>query len=400
MTQSNKVFVATILMMGLVLGLTTGGAIFFLYRTAVQEQKGRLLEVVKSQAQFIEILHEINSDHGSGMGLSSHMSHADELDDFFVKLAELLRSSSTAETHLPVLQFFIAEKDEENVRFHMGSPKLMKGPVPYEKLLGKPMGMALQGNTDVLKTRDHMGSPILCSFTYVPSVGMGIVAKLLLKDLRRPFVRSALFTCTGALVLLLLSGLVMKKRVSPLVTRLEEQHLELKYMNEHLHTLATTDALTQLFNRQHFNEQIHAGLLVANRYHRSLSLILMDIDHFKNINDSLGHLTGDTVLNKISGLLQNRVRKSDIVARWGGEEFAVLLNETGEEDACSIARELCDTIAAHDFDVDLQVTCSFGVAVYTRHETTEALIGRADQALYQAKRAGRNQVVFQAYFDA
>ncbi|BBO67647.1 hypothetical protein DSCA_15770 [Desulfosarcina alkanivorans] len=117
--------------------------------------------------------------------------------------------------------------------------------------------------------------------------GLGIVAKIYLEDLRRPFIRTALITYAGAFALVLLSGLIMRRTVSPLVAKLENQHSELENKNKYLHKLATTDSLTNLYNRQHFNEHLEYGIRRAERYNQNVSLILFDIDHFKQINDTI-----------------------------------------------------------------------------------------------------------------
>lgn len=173
----------------------------------------------------------------------------------------------------------------------------------------------------------------------------------------------------------------------------EKQHRELESINEYLHKRATIDTLTELFNRQHFNEQLSQSTFRAIRYNFKLSLILLDIDHFKVINDSYGHLAGDSVLKEISTLLQSQTRKSDLLARWGGEEFVILVLEADLETTGKIAQKLCDAVASFKFSIKQQVTCSFGITSYNYDEPITDFINRADQALYKAKENGRNQVV-------
>lgn len=393
MTDSNKVFAMSIFVMGVVVFLTTAGSVSFLYHTAVEEQKERLLEVVKKQARFIEAFHETTCEHKKDWDFEPGQSHAHELEIFFSKLSGSHRTGRKKGKNSPVLNFYIAEKKDNFVHFYVGIEKLIHTPVPYQKIQGKPMGHALEGKTDVLKTVDHMGNLILCSYTYAPSVRMGIVAKIFLNDLRLPFLKTALLTYLGAFVLFFLGGLAIKMTAAPLVSELEKKRRELEITNKNLHKLATTDNLTQLYNRQHFNKQMAYGILLKERQNCYLALILLDIDYFKHINDVLGHLTGDVVLKTLSELLSCQIRKSDILARWGGEEFAILLFDSDQKNARYLAEKLCTMIGEYDFGIGKKVTCSFGVTVHRKGETDIDFIKRADDALYAAKRSGRNQVV-------
>ncbi len=173
----------------------------------------------------------------------------------------------------------------------------------------------------------------------------------------------------------------------------KKQHLELERINKYLHQQANTDTLTELRNRQYFNERLGQEILRAERYKRSLSLIIFDIDFFKDINDNFGHLAGDGVLKELAALMQTQVRQSDVLARWGGEEFVILVHETNGDFSHLLAEKLCQSIAQHNFSLKKKITCSFGVTEYIACETSADFINRADQALYQAKETGRNRVV-------
>ena len=183
-------------------------------------------------------------------------------------------------------------------------------------------------------------------------------------------------------------------------------HLRLKLLtedleaaNEKLYKLSCTDPLTDLFNRRHFNNVLDVEVARVVRYGLPLSLLLCDLDHFKRINDELGHLVGDAVLRSVSATLTKGVRKADIVARYGGEEVALVLTNTGTAGAFVLAERL--RAAVEDTEVlsggsKVQVTASFGIAVAEpKGDVTSAvmLVRRADKALYAAKRRGRNQVV-------
>lgn len=164
------------------------------------------------------------------------------------------------------------------------------------------------------------------------------------------------------------------------------------------HERSITDPLTGVFNRRHFVEVFDQELAKAVRYKRDFSLVLLDIDHFKLVNDRLGHLAGDQILREVASLIRESVRKVDLVARYGGEEFAVLLPETGPEGAHALAEKLRRRFEQHafsdrDFLPDRRVTASLGHASFGHHGlTVESMVRVADEALYRAKHEGRNRV--------
>ncbi len=164
---------------------------------------------------------------------------------------------------------------------------------------------------------------------------------------------------------------------------------------------AATDALTKLLNRQAFDFVFQQALLDSERSRQPLCVALMDIDHFKKINDKHGHLIGDHVLKEIAAISRRSLRESDVICRWGGEEFLLLLKNCSLEKATSIAENLRSTIAANDFSRTtdlakgkLSLTVSMGVAECKSQESEDSVFERADVALYQAKENGRNSVYF------
>jgi diguanylate cyclase (GGDEF)-like protein/hemerythrin-like metal-binding protein len=155
---------------------------------------------------------------------------------------------------------------------------------------------------------------------------------------------------------------------------------------------ADTDALTGVLNRMGFNDAMSRELGRARRYGQTLSVAIVDIDHFKRVNDEFGHPVGDQVLARTAKLLSSCVRESDTVARWGGEEFALIAPMTTEDGAASLAEKLRSIMAATHLGPKDAVTASFGVAELRPDDTVETLLARADAALYRAKQSGRNQV--------
>jgi diguanylate cyclase (GGDEF)-like protein len=169
---------------------------------------------------------------------------------------------------------------------------------------------------------------------------------------------------------------------------------EAKY-HEEIYKLTILDIPTQAYNKRHFLEQLDRELLRARRYGRPLTLVMMDIDFFKRVNDEHGHLAGDYVLSELSRLIKNRVRSEEVFARYGGEEFVLLLPETNLEGARSLAENLRARVETHVFEfqnVVIPVTLSLGVAELGDDTEGERLIARADEKLYEAKRGGRNRV--------
>ena len=168
--------------------------------------------------------------------------------------------------------------------------------------------------------------------------------------------------------------------------------------HEELYRLAIVDALTGLHNRRYLMDYLERELARSVRYGRPLALIMLDIDHFKSINDTLGHLAGDLVLRELSRQLSSEICKDELLARYGGEEFVAVLTETSHQTAAAVAERLRRKTANHAFVFEggtYNVTISLGVAATHESETPSALglIQRADQRLYCAKRQGRNCVV-------
>ncbi len=195
-----------------------------------------------------------------------------------------------------------------------------------------------------------------------------------------------LFTVVGVV-------LYWNYRLRTLNRKIATSHQELEKASRELHILSVTDSLTGLFNRHHFEKTLESEIERARRYELDLSLIILDVDHFKHINDAHGHQVGDQVLVKIAGIITERIRKTDIAGRWGGEEFVIILPQTDLKQAVSSAEDIRAKIQALENNDALQVTASIGVATWQAEDKTSDIFLRADKALYEAKQKGRNCVV-------
>ncbi len=165
---------------------------------------------------------------------------------------------------------------------------------------------------------------------------------------------------------------------------------------ETISQMMVTDGLTQAANKRHLTEKVTDELNRSARHGRPLSLVMFDVDHFKKVNDTHGHVAGDVVLKEIASLVRSRVRRNEVFGRYGGEEFALLLPETTLQGAVTLAQELCVLVGSTPFLFDrtrIPVTISLGVAQWNPAiRTTDEFIRAADAKLYQAKRDGRNRV--------
>jgi diguanylate cyclase (GGDEF)-like protein len=176
--------------------------------------------------------------------------------------------------------------------------------------------------------------------------------------------------------------------------------LENAFLFSQVQETALRDGLTGLWTHRALNDQLDAELLEASRFDQPLSIILMDVDHFKSINDTYGHQAGDQVLQGFAQVLLRNVRNIDFVARYGGEEFVVLLLQTPAAEAIATAEKIRRDLEAQRFDVGgkiISITGSFGVSTFSDDAASaQQLMRFADQRMYAAKKAGRNQVIGRA----
>jgi len=175
---------------------------------------------------------------------------------------------------------------------------------------------------------------------------------------------------------------------------LEGGSVETSY-HEEIYRLMTFDGLTGAHNKRYFHETLEREASRSKRYSRNVSLILFDIDHFKKVNDTYGHIAGDSLLCQLAALVRANIRREDIFARVGGEEFAIIVPETAAEEARAVAEKIRGLIEATEMVFDtiaIPVTVSLGVAGLAPNESAEALYAKADALLYRAKQSGRNRV--------
>lgn len=280
---------------------------------------------------------------------------------------------------------------------HVGSSIVITAPTIGFFLLALALGYAaggrVAGNYSAVVARNFMISAALAG------IGLaGITVDWLFAHLQ-PTLVAYLFFVGGVLCPLawllgqtvpILTNLMQAERTGKAVGKalLIRDITEKKVLIEQLHQTASTDELTGVFNRRHLMELSHRAFQLAQRHQQPLSVIIVDVDHFKAINDRRGHLAGDVLLSKIAALFAARLRATDILGRYGGDEFIIALPETDAQRAGELARELNTACLA-----ECGATLSLGVAQsQAAHADFNTLLGKADEALYRAKAGGRNQV--------
>lgn len=187
--------------------------------------------------------------------------------------------------------------------------------------------------------------------------------------------------------------LVYNRNLKEKVEELQAEIIERKRLEEKLEKRAATDSLTQIYNRLGFENIIKREIERFKRYNQSLAIIIFDIDRFKKINDTYGHITGDYILKAIVDIAKKNIREIDYLVRWGGEEFMIVAPDTTLEKVEALAERIRKAIEDYKFDKAIRVTVSFGATHFTENDTENTFIKRADEAMYQAKAKGRNIVV-------
>lgn len=245
----------------------------------------------------------------------------------------------------------------------------------------------------------------LCLITLVAFEATGFVATTALADRLTPNIQKitmllgyTIFFHTVAYLSGNLSDMIKNTRQS--LIRVEQEKLKLEREKaEESERLAITDGLTSLYNHRYFQEQLVKEVQRAQRYTSSISLVLGDVDHFKNFNDNYGHLQGDNILRHVAAILKTETRQTDVVARYGGDEFVIILPNAEKADALRVAENIRNRIrselgSGQETSILIAATMSFGVASFPLDALTPmGLIQKADESLYGAKNGGRDRVV-------
>lgn len=182
------------------------------------------------------------------------------------------------------------------------------------------------------------------------------------------------------------------RKLARLNREIAKTHKSLALKSQELETLSITDRLTGIYNRMKLEEVLANEHIRVQRTGQPFTIILLDVDLFKDVNDTFGHQVGDAVLRELAELLQANIRQTDTVGRWGGEEFMIVCPETDREGGVILAENLRQKTSAGIMAHSKHVTCSFGVAEYSAGEGENLLVARVDKALYKAKNKGRNRV--------
>lgn len=204
---------------------------------------------------------------------------------------------------------------------------------------------------------------------------------------------SLVWQLLGIILLLIVIGIIWYYIQKKYVGKLKNANSQIQIQNEQLRALSTTDSLTNIHNRSKLNSLLTECTNSHKRYERPFSLILIDIDHFKQVNDVHGHLAGDQILIETCQQITSALRDVDLFGRWGGEEFLVICKETSEADALIVATKIQNTIREHLFSYVEHLTISSGVVAMQDGWSKTTLIEHADEALYRAKSNGRNQAI-------
>jgi len=243
-----------------------------------------------------------------------------------------------------------------------------------------------------------IAAPIGWLVLQIPSRGLWSAAEVV-QEIGSEYLLYA-YMAVGTGVVLAVAGYYLGRAFDEVIRERQEAQVQASKMeglNLRLEAISVTDDLTGMYTRRYFFDRCEEYLRAARRHGLPLSLIMVDIDHFKRVNDDFGHQMGDKVLREVASLVHGALRASDICARYGGEEFVILLPYTEEGEALTLAHRLLETVACHLFPVreDIgRITISVGLSCLDMDHPVgvEALISRADGALYRAKREGRNRV--------
>ncbi|MDP3267704.1 MAG: GGDEF domain-containing protein [Legionella sp.] len=264
----------------------------------------------------------------------------------------------------------------------------------YGYLDGKPLPLtrAVKGEVDTSVTRDYRRQRVMAAIGPIGTTGLGMATKIDMREQYAPIRQQFISAIPFFLLLILMSIILMWFKLNPIVNALNASKIKLSHLANH-------DPLTTLPNRLLFNDRLETAILRANRASGFLALMYVDVDHFKNINDSFGHKAGDELLQWFALQLKDAVRETDTVARLGGDEFSIILESLSNiQDAQRLAESIIESISSKTPPLQNnqipKITSSIGVAIYRENMVAQDLLNQADVALYKAKQAGRNTYRF------
>ncbi|MCG7376138.1 sensor domain-containing diguanylate cyclase [Paenibacillus sp. ACRSA] len=253
----------------------------------------------------------------------------------------------------------------------------------------------LYGHVDEMyfsfRTSDHQDVPVLLNGVRQTRDGESVVDCVVVVMRKRIEHEKDILQTKTKLQELYQATQEANKELERLHQEYEVKQQALLKVNDQLEAMASTDPLTGLKNRRFFQNSLLASLILLEQQQRHFSLLVIDIDHFKSINDTYGHPIGDLVLGNLAGLLQSMSRSSDVVARYGGEEFVIILADCDHDQAMEVAERYRSEVASSDWG-QYNITVSIGVATAVQGDTDTSVFQRADTALYASKTAGRNRV--------
>ncbi len=236
------------------------------------------------------------------------------------------------------------------------------------------LDLLLEKDEPITSSYVREGDTILVTSRYIPELDWFLIVEQNETD--------ALASARESLFRTILAGIITSIIII-VISAFTVNHFQSK-----LELQSRTDELTGAANRREFDKQFNRSVERYNRYGTRFSVVLLDIDKFKDVNDTKGHIVGDRVLKEVTEIIQKRIRSIDLLARWGGDEF-IILAECGKEDAAETAERIRQ--AAEKIDVDVSISC--GVAAFNSDDTLESITARADRAMYESKQSGRNRVI-------
>lgn len=269
------------------------------------------------------------------------------------------------------------------------SPKTPRSELPLTKMaLAAVSG---RGGTDIDGYRDYRGVDVVGSWLWNKSLNFGLTVEIDVKEAYSTYTSIRKIVLTVMVVTIALFTVFSIAIVSKNFT-LSREILERRRLSGELLRLATTDIMTGAYNRGQLDEIISTEIERSSRFNHPLSMIVFDIDHFKEVNDTHGHTAGDLVLKSIAKVVRKSLRSTDHFIRWGGEEFIVVCSETDLNGAKDIAERIRTAVENFSFGDIGKITISFGVTTLREGDNRESMVMRADKAMYVAKDKGRNRV--------